>query len=112
MVRARYCELLGPQIPHGQSDLFLVGLLSLMDAILEIPMGVVLEGISLDRETRAVLLGQKSQLDPLYRLMLSQELADWPKLSELCTQLKLSESVATECHWKAMQWAREMTTGA
>jgi len=112
MVRARYCELLGSQIPHGQSDLFLVGLLSLMDAILEIPMGVVLEGISLDRETRAVLLGQKSQLDPLYRLMLSQELADWPKLSELCAQLKLSESVATECHWKAMQWAREMTTGA
>ena len=112
MVRARYCELLGSQIPHGQSDLFLVGLLSLMDAILEIPMGVVLEGITLDRETRAVLLGQKSQLDPLYRLMLSQELADWPKLSELCAQLKLSESAATECHWKAMQWAREMTAGA
>lgn len=112
MVRARYCELLGSQIPHGQSDLFLLGLLSLMDAILEIPMGVVLEGISLDRETRAVLLGQKSQLDPLYRLMLSQELADWPKLSELCAQLKLSENVATECHWKAMHWAREMTTGA
>lgn len=112
MVRARYCELLSTRIPHGQSDLFLVGLLSLMDAILEIPMGVVLEGISLDRETRAVLLGQKSQLDSLYRLMLSQEKADWAKLSELCTQMKLPEIVATECHWQAMQWAREMTTAA
>jgi c-di-GMP-related signal transduction protein len=112
MVRARYCELLGAKIPHGESDLFLVGLLSLMDAILEIPMGVVLEGISLDRETRAVLLGQKSQLDPVYRLMISQELADWSRLSELCAQLRLPESIATECHWKAMQWAREMTTGA
>ncbi|MCU1302086.1 MAG: hypothetical protein JWQ87_2370 [Candidatus Sulfotelmatobacter sp.] len=110
MVRARYCELLGAKIPHGESDLFLVGLLSLMDAILEMPMGLVLEGISLDRETRAVLLGQKSQLDPLYRLMLSQEIADWPKLSELCAQLKLPESIATECHWKAMEWARAMTT--
>ncbi len=112
MVRARYCELLGPRIPHGESDLFLVGLLSMMDAILEIPMGVVLEGISLDRETRAVLLGQTSQLDLLYQLMISQELADWPKLSKLCAQIKLPESVVTECHWKAMQWAREMTTGA
>jgi c-di-GMP-related signal transduction protein len=110
MVRARYCELLGPKIPHGESDLFLVGLLSLMDVILEIPMGVVLEGISLDKETRAVLLGQKSLLDPIYQLMLSQELADWPKLSELCAKLKLPESVVTECHWKAMEWAREMTT--
>lgn len=112
MVRARYCELLGSKIPHGESDLFLVGLLSLMDAILEIPMGVVLEGISLDRETRAVLLGQKSQLDPVYRLMLSQEMADWAKISELSAQMKLPESLLTECHWKAMAWAREMTTGA
>jgi c-di-GMP-related signal transduction protein len=110
MVRARYCELLGPKIPHGESDLFLVGLLSLMDVILEIPMGVVLEGISLDKETRAVLLGQKSVLDPIYQLMLSQEAADWSKLSELCAKLKLPETVVTECHWKAMQWAREMTT--
>lgn len=112
MVRARYCELLEAKVPHGQSDIFLLGLLSLMDTILEIPMGVVLEGITLDRETRAVLLGQKSQLDLVYRLMLSQEAADWPKLSELCAQLNLPESFATECYWKAMQWAREMTAGA
>ncbi len=111
LVRARYCELLGPRVPHGESDLFLVGLFSLMDAILEMPMGVVLEGISLDRETRAVLLGQKSQLDPIYQLMLAQEKADWPRLTELCIQLKLPESHVTECDWKAMQWAREMTAG-
>ena len=112
LVRARYCELLGPKVPHGESDLFLVGLFSLMDVILEMPMGVVLEGISLDHETRAVLLGQKSQLDPLYQLMLAQEIANWPKLSELCTKLKLPEGHVTECHWKAMQWAREMTAGS
>jgi len=111
MVRARYCELLGPRIAHGESDLFLVGLLSLMDAILELPMGVVLEGINLDHESRAVLLGQKSPLDPVYQLMLSQEVADWGKLSELCTEMKIPESVASECHWKAMRWAREVTSG-
>ncbi len=112
LVRARYCELLAPQIPHGESDLFLVGLFSLMDAILEMPMGVVLEGISLDHESRAVLLGQKSQLDPIYQLMLAQEVANWPGLTELCAHLNLTESHVTQCHWQAMQWAREMTTGA
>ena len=111
LVRARYCELLATKVPHGESDLFLVGLLSLMDSILQIPMGVVLEGINLDRETRAVLLGQKSPLAPIYQLMLSQEAADWPKVSELCAQLRLPESLATTCHWQAMQWAREMTAG-
>ena len=112
LVRARYCELLGAKVSHGDSDLFLVGLLSLMDVILEIPMGVVLEGISLDRETRAVLLGQKSVLGSIFELMLCQEAADWQKVSALSTQLKLPESFATTCHWQAMQWAREMTAGA
>lgn len=111
LVRARFCELLAPRVPHAGSDLFLVGLFSLMDAILEMPMGVVLEGISLDHETRAVLLGQPSTLDPLYQLMLAQEVADWPRLTALCAQLNLPESHVTECHWKAMQWAREMSAG-
>ncbi len=110
LVRARYCELLAPKVPHGQSDLFLAGLLSLMDAILDLPMGVVLEGLNLDRETKAVLLGQKSQLDPIYQLMLSVEAADWPKLPEFCARLKLSETFAIDAYWKAMEWAREMTS--
>lgn len=111
LVRARYCELVGARIPHGDSDLFLMGLLSMMDAILEMPMGLVLDGLGLDSETRAVLLRQESKLDPVYQLMLCQEMADWAKLSQLCGQLKLAEDYANECHWKAMVWAREVTTG-
>jgi c-di-GMP-related signal transduction protein len=111
LVRARYCELLGPKVPHGESDLFLVGLFSLMDSILEMPMGVVLEGISLDHESRAVLLGQASKLAPIYQLMIAQEAANWAGVTELCARLKLPESLVTECHWQAMQWAREMTAG-
>jgi EAL and modified HD-GYP domain-containing signal transduction protein len=43
LVRARFCELLSPKIKHGEIDLFLLGLLSLMDSILELPMTDVLE---------------------------------------------------------------------
>lgn len=57
MVRARFCELLAPRVPHGESDLFLMGMLSMVDAILEIPMTSVLETIPLDHETKALLLG-------------------------------------------------------
>ena len=84
----------------------------MMDVILEMPMGVVLEGLSPDRETKAVLLGQKSSLESIYQLVLGHEAADWPKVSALCAQLRLSESMVTESHWQAMQWARSMTSGA
>jgi EAL and modified HD-GYP domain-containing signal transduction protein len=112
LVRARFGELLAPKIKHGESDLFLVGLLSLMDAILEVKMGVVLDGISLDSETRSVLLGKPSILSGFYRLMLAQEAGDWPAVSNINAELKLPDSFVAECHWKAMQWAREMSEGA
>ncbi|MBZ5653749.1 MAG: HDOD domain-containing protein [Acidobacteriia bacterium] len=112
LVRARFCELLGPRTQHGQADVFLVGLLSLMDSILELPMGVVLEGICVDPEMKAVLLGEKSQLTPLYELMVAQEAAEWAKVGSLCAQMNLDGALVAESHWQAMRWAREMTAGA
>lgn len=112
MVRARLCELLGARVPHGDDDVFLVGLLSMMDAILELPMGVILEGIHLEREMKAVLLGEKSRLSSLFGLMLAQENADWERVASICADLKLDQAFVAECHWQAMQWAREMTTSS
>ncbi|HXZ43114.1 MAG TPA: HDOD domain-containing protein [Terriglobales bacterium] len=111
LVRARFGELLAPKVRHGDSDLFLVGLLSLMDAILEIRMGVLLEGISLDREARAVLLGKQSMLSGFYRLMLAQEAGDWQTVTKTNAELQLPDSLVAESHWNAMQWAREMVGG-
>lgn len=112
LVRARFGELLAPKIKHNESDLFLVGLLSLMDAILEVRMGVVLEGISLDSEARAVLLGEESTLSGVYRLILAQEAGDWQTVASVNNELHLSDNFVAECHWKAMQWAHEMVGGA
>ena len=72
---------------------------------------MVLEGIALDRPTRAVLLGQSSPLTPFYDLMLAQEYAQWDKVEQLSGQLRLRGGFVAECHWKAMQWARQMTGG-
>jgi c-di-GMP-related signal transduction protein len=112
MVRARFCEVLSPKVPHGDSDLFLVGLLSLMDAILEIPMSQVLDKIPIDQETKSVLLGGASRLRPFYQLMLAQESGEWKTAKELTAQLHLNETDVAECYWQAMQWAREMSAGS
>lgn len=74
-------------------------------------MGVVLEGISVDSETKAVLLGQTSLLTPIRQLMLAQEAGDWQGVASASSQLHLPENFVAESHWKAMQWAREVTGG-
>lgn len=110
LVRARFCELLSPRIPHGQSDLFLLGLLSLMDAILEVPMARVLESVPVDHETTRVLLGGESRLRKFYQLMLAQESGEWQAAGELARQLHLSESEVAEKYWEAVRWAQQVST--
>jgi EAL and modified HD-GYP domain-containing signal transduction protein len=110
LVRAHFCELLSPRVQHGQSDLFLMGLLSVMDAILELPMPEVLDKVPVDHETKAVLLGQASPLRSFYQLMLALESGNWQNTTELCRTLRLSEADVSHAHWEAMQWARQVSS--
>ena len=109
LVRARFGELLSARVPHGDSDLFLLGLLSLIDAMLEMPMEEVLEKLPLDRETKAVLLGQPSLLRPVYQLMLARESGEWVASAELSRSLHLDNDDVAGFYWQAQQWAREVS---
>jgi len=91
--------------------LFLMGMLSLMDAILEIPMRQVIDSVPIDQESKGALLGGPSRLQPFYQLMLAQEAGDWKVVTELAGQLHLSESDVASCFMQAMEWARQVTAG-
>lgn len=112
LVRARFCELLSPRIGNTESDLFLLGLLSMMDAILEVPMAQVVEHVPLDAETKSVLLGGTGRLRPVYQLMLAQESGDWEQAKNFAVHLRVEEPEVAEIWWQAMQWARQVSAGA
>ena len=111
LVRGRFGELLAPQVRHGESDLFLMGLLSLIDAMLEMPMDAVLERIPLDRETKSVLLGLPSQLRPVFRLILAHESGEWAAAESLSKEMKLNPEEVAGYYWQAQQWARDLSSG-
>jgi len=112
LVRARFCELLAPKVEHGQSDLFLMGMLSLLDVILETPMGVVVDGLALDADTKAQLVGGKTHaktpLSPIYDLMVAREAGDWETVTSLGKQLNLSLCFMAESYNEAMRWAHQV----
>lgn len=112
LVRGRFGELLEPLVPHGQSDLFLLGLLSLVDAMLEMPMADVLEKIPLDSATKAVLLGYPSLLRPVFQLVLAHESGEWEAAAELSENLHLNPEEVAGYYWQAQQWARELRLSA
>lgn len=111
LTRARFCELLSKRKNQRESDLFLLGLLSLMDAILEMPMSRVLENVPVDQQTKSALLGDSGPLTPLYQLMLAQESGEWQSAGQLARQLRLKESEVAEAYWDAVRWAQQVSGG-
>ncbi len=110
LTRARFCELLSERL-RSKTDLFLMGLLSVMDAILEIDMVTLLDKLPVDHDIKATLLGQAGSLRPLYQLMLAQESGEWGKAGELTKQLKLTDDIVGNAWWQAMTWAQDVTKG-
>ena len=113
LVRARFCELVGAKVGHGDSDLFLMGMLSLIDAILSVPIGVVIEELALESNLKTQLLcaktGKKTSLSSIYDLMLAREVGDWGLVTRLGKELNLSLSFVAETSNQAMKWAHEIT---
>jgi EAL and modified HD-GYP domain-containing signal transduction protein len=111
LARAGFCELLAERTGLHCGELFLFGLLSLMDAVLAEPMATVLEKIPVKQETKAALLGAPSPFSPISALMRAQDRGDWEAMLELSQELQLEQEFAAKTNWEAMRWAHEVTRG-
>ena len=109
LVRARFAELLGKRIEHDGADLFLLGLLTLMDTILEIPMSAIIEGLSLDKASTKLLLEHEGNLRPVFELIFAVETGLWESVVQLCCELRVQEEYAAGCYSCAMAWAQSLT---
>ena len=112
LIRARFAELISDNLDCGRSDLFQIGLLSLMDAILEIPMREVLDGLPLDEAARTVLLHNKGPLSPVYELIIAVEAGIWPRVTVLSSQLGIDQELIAKSQWDAMEWAQSIVSAA
>ncbi len=107
LVRARFCELLGPLIgmKHRQLELFLMGLLSLIDALMDRPLAEALEGMRVSADVRAALLGADSPLTPVHRIVQSYERGDWDTLTEVANSLEIQDGAIAELYASSVEWA-------
>ncbi len=112
LIRAQFAELVGKQLRLGDTDLFLLGILSLMDAILEMPMGLVLEGLHLNPDINTALLEHQGPLASFYDLILAVEAGAWGATVRLCEHLKLDEEFVAQASLDAMEWAQSINQNA
>jgi c-di-GMP phosphodiesterase len=108
ITRARMCELLTASSPHGSrqsGSAFIVGLLSLLDVLLEVPMDKILKRIELSAEVRNALLERGGPLGRPLQLVESYEKANWDAARGLAHDSAVPEDSLPTIYMDALSWA-------
>ena len=87
------------------SALFLLGLFSLLGAMLRAPMAEILDILPLDDDLAAALRGQAGPLAPWLEMVQAFETADWPRLYAILDVLRLAPQDAAASYAESMAWA-------
>ena len=104
-VRGRFCELAARTQNLDSSEQYLVGMLSLLPAMLRAPMIDLAPSLPLRAEVRQALMGDRvPERGPLTWLE-RYELGDWIACGEFARALNLTEWDLLRCYQEAVLWA-------
>lgn len=106
--RARLCELVAQQGRDRRSaePLFVVGLFSLLDALLRIPLREILDRVDLADEVRRALVARSGPYAPTLAMVEAYERADWPVVEAECATLGVDAATMGALYVEAVRWTR------
>lgn len=107
LIRGRFCELLAPLagMAGHSNDLFLMGLLSVMDAVLDQPLAAILADLPVRSEIKEALQARAGLYWTVLEIAIANERADWEKLGLLASALRINEEKASMLYISAVEWS-------
>jgi EAL and modified HD-GYP domain-containing signal transduction protein len=112
-VRARCCELLAASTGYEDaSEGFMVGLCSLLDAILEQPMPALLDAMPVSANVRDALLGGQNSARRTLDCAMAYEAGDWDRCLELAAAAGVNAAVLPGAYAEALRWSTDLKQGA
>jgi c-di-GMP-related signal transduction protein len=105
--RARFCELVAPLIGENPTEQFILGLLSLLDAMTETSMETIAKSLPLRMAAKQALLGEDNHLSVPLRTIQSFESGEWGSSPLDGEAMGIGEAVLKRLYVEAVQWATE-----
>jgi len=114
LLRAMFCELIGQKIGmlRDTNELFLLGLLSVMDALLNVSMADVLAEIPVNEDIKKALLGKPSRYRPIFEVVLDYESGTWDQLAHSARHIGLHEHFLPDLYLRSVRWVTEVLADA
>lgn len=110
VVRGRLMELLAAELMPQEDcdDAFIVGVFSLLDTLVGVPLDQALESVTLPEAVVAALLRNEGKLAPFLALTKACESGDDAVFAIAADQLQLTNHQVNWAHLQALLWADEL----
>jgi len=110
LLRAKFAENLAPLfgIKNRAEELFLMGLFSVLDVILEKPMEEALKLVMVAESISDALAGHKGVLAPVLELMTQYETANWQEVSRLLLLADMDVAPLSDAYQGALRWYKDL----
>jgi EAL and modified HD-GYP domain-containing signal transduction protein len=107
ITRARMCELVTAASVERQlaGSAFIVGLLSLLDVLLEVPMQKILARLQLSDDVKGALLERHGPLGTPLQLVEAYEKANWDAAKGLANESAVPSDLVPSLYLDALHWA-------
>jgi EAL and modified HD-GYP domain-containing signal transduction protein len=110
LLRAKFSENLAASFEmaiHAQS-LFLMGLFSILDVVLEMPMYRALEIVKVTEKIAEALIDGTGEYGAVLKFVLAYESADWNEVSRLAVLNRLDVEKIFDAYINAARWYGEV----
>lgn len=105
--RARFMELMSAFTGESPMEQYLLGVLSLMDVMLDMPAEDLIRALPLRKEIKEALTGASNQVSLGLRLFERYKDADWMYCTELTLMLNITEGELSDMYRESLVWAEK-----
>ncbi len=113
LLRAKFAESLAPAfgLAHKSDELFLMGLFSVLDVILERDMREALKMLRIEGDIVLALTDRIGRFAQIYDFILHYEMADWQEVSRRMILQKVELDTVYQAYMASMIWYRKLMQG-
>lgn len=110
ITRGRLTELLGEPFfdKKDRDNLFVVGVFSLLDVMLKVPMEDILDKLQLPESIMEALTKREGIFGPFLKLTEACEYANSKEILHLAEMLHLDPNKVSQCHMEALAWTEKL----
>ena len=107
LFRAKICEKFANyKYEENHSEYFLIGLFSLIDAILERPLPMILQKLPFTEDITLTISGFDTYMTPYLNLSIALNKAEWNKVEALADELKIPYDIVMQYYEEVNEWVR------